>query len=516
MSPQRHAWRWVLLVVVVLILLAGWLAFRAWQIQHNLSAARSALATAETQLANGETLPQSLVESAASHTRTARDAARDPIWSAAARIPFLGRPLHTAGGIAEIGDRITPESLPILVNVRERMQQVQKADALHPLPLPVMRQAASGLGRVDTQLADDAFALRKLPESSAIHPIAHGRSLLLTQLDRVSARVHTAAVATKIGVPMLGGSGTRRYLVAFENPAEARPDMGLVGASAEMVARNGGLHVVKVDPDPPLPPIRPVPGDTAPVLTVGYRQFGPDRDWGNVNLSPDFSEDGALMGAMYAAGTRRRIDGVIAVDPATLGAVLTQTGQSVTLQGVSSTINGAVTVSGADLPAFLESGEYALPLDQQQRKAILAEVGRQTLHDLLQSHTSTINLARTLAHLAGTGSLRVFSSRDSEEAQLADFPIAGTLPPTAGRPFVGAYVTNSVGNKLDYYLDESVSWQSTSCGGDTARGTVSVTLTNGVPKKPLPTYVTQGNVGATTGLKRGDHRILLSIATGPG
>jgi len=505
---RRRTWRWVLIVLAVVVVAGAWLAFRAIQIERNLQAARTALMSAETALKSGDPVSGAIVADAASHTRTARDAASDPLWSAMARIPFVGRPFKTTAGIAEIGDRITHDSLPKMLTVSAQLQQLKSADALHALPLATMRVAGQALGTVDSQLQNDVYALQHLPVSSAISPLKDARDKLLAQLSDVSAQVHTAAVATTVGVPMLGADGPRRYFVAFENPAESRPDMGLLGGYAELIARNGRLHVAKLGSNSDLPAIRAATGSNAPIIPAGMQKFGVGSNWLASNLSPDFGTDAGVMAAAYSASTGRTVDGVIALDPVAMGAILQQTGRSVT-------VPGAGTVAGADLPAFLESGQYSLALDETQRKEMLANVGRQTLDSLLAAHVQTLDLARTLASLAGTGNLRLASLHGTEQGALEQFPIAGALP-TTSRPFVGAYVANAAATKLDYYLDESLDVRTTSCTSAGVDASVTVTLTNSVPAHGVSDFALRGNVAASRALTPGYNSVLLSLALSPG
>jgi len=502
-SRRRSLLFWTLGVVSVLLLAIAWLAFRAWQIETNLKSARTVLTNAESSLHEARPVDQALLHSAQAHTRTALDAARDPVWSAVSHVPWLGRPLRTTTGIAKVGDRITHQSLPALLAVDDQLQKLKTADALHALPLPAMRTVGLGLTTVDGQLRDDVTEVRQL-SASYVGPLNDARSKLLVQLSRVSAQVHSVAVATTVGVPMLGGDGPRRYFVMFENPAETRPDMGLFGGYAEVLAANGRIHVVTSGTNTELPQMRVPAG--APSIAAGYSDLGADKDWRSSNLSPDFSEDAGLMGAAYATVTGRAIDGVIALDPVAMGRIEQVAGRSVT-------VPNAGTYTGGNLAMFLENGEYGLPLTRAQRKVLLLAVGRQSMDALLASHVSALNLARALGALAGGGHLRLYSTHASEQAQLAGLPIARTLP-TTNRPFVGVYLTNASATKLDYYLDESIAYDGTTCKPATA--TVRVTLTNSVPEHGVPALVTSGNVAAPDAAQRDMNRVLVSVVVSPG
>jgi hypothetical protein len=70
-------------------------------------------------------------------------------------------------------------------------------------------------------------------------------------------------------------------------------------------------------------------------------------------------------------------------------------------------------------------------------------------------------------------------------------------------------VVNGGGNKLDYYLDRSLTWQRTGCG-PTRQTTVTMTLTNNAPARGLPPYVTGRYDDRSYKVKPGDSRLAVS------
>jgi hypothetical protein len=76
-------------------------------------------------------------------------------------------------------------------------------------------------------------------------------------------------------------------------------------------------------------------------------------------------------------------------------------------------------------------------------------------------------------------------------------------------PYVGLSIVNGGGNKLDYYLDRSVTWVRTGCGS-TRQTTVTITLTNNAPASGLSPYVTDRSDAHSYPVKPGDNRLQVS------
>jgi hypothetical protein len=86
----------------------------------------------------------------------------------------------------------------------------------------------------------------------------------------------------------------------------------------------------------------------------------------------------------------------------------------------------------------------------------------------------------------------VYSDRGKEERELAASSVGGALP-GGGVPFAGLATINGGGNKLDYYLEQSLDYQLIGCTPDGGRrGQITVTYTNDAPGDgSLPLYVDQ-------------------------
>jgi hypothetical protein len=94
------------------------------------------------------------------------------------------------------------------------------------------------------------------------------------------------------------------------------------------------------------------------------------------------------------------------------------------------------------------------------------------------------------------------------QADLAKTSVAGIIPTTTA-PYVGLSIVNESGNKLDYYLDRSLTWQRTGCG-PTRHTTVTIKLTNNAPASGLSRYVTYRTDDRGYPVKPGDNRLAVS------
>jgi hypothetical protein len=82
----------------------------------------------------------------------------------------------------------------------------------------------------------------------------------------------------------------------------------------------------------------------------------------------------------------------------------------------------------------------------------------------------------------------VWSRDASTESALEEAELAGDVPERTG-PFAYLVVNNSAGNKMDYYLRRSLTYELGRCEGGTRSSVVRIKLTNAAPATGLPALV---------------------------
>lgn len=225
--------------------------------------------------------------------------------------------------------------------------------------------------------------------------------------------------------------------------------------------------------------------------------------YGNTNLSPHFPYAAQTWIAMWDKHSGEQLDGAIALDPSALSYLLRVTGPA-------HLADGAV-VSASNVVALTQSTVYArFPrlTDQARRKAYLLAIARATSRRILDSTADSTGLLRAGARAAGERRILVYSADPKIQPDIAQTALSGEIPRTA-KPYAGLAVVNDGGNKLDYYLDRSLTWSASGCGS-TRKVTVTIRLHNGAPASGLSPYVTARSDHPGYPVRPGDNRLEVS------
>ena len=82
---------------------------------------------------------------------------------------------------------------------------------------------------------------------------------------------------------------------------------------------------------------------------------------------------------------------------------------------------------------------------------------------IVDAPAMTPALFRATERGAAERRILLWSSDPAVEAELSPTEVSGVIPVTR-QPYVGLSIVNDAGNKLDYYLDRSLTWQREGCG----------------------------------------------------
>jgi hypothetical protein len=483
---------------------AAWIGYTARSALEHLSTAADAIPQVRQAWVNGDqasgTAPLGTVQAEA---KAAFGKTHDPVWTVAAKIPVLGSPAETVRGLTESVHELTTVSMPQLAAASAVADPAGLVSSPGTVDVAKLASLAPQLQLAAASLAQEEAHVAALPESW-FPPVGSARQQLLDELAPVSQQAHAASTAVELIPPMLGGTGTRRYFLAFQNPAEARGTGGLLDAFAILSASNGKVTIDRVGSNGQLPELP----DTVPGIDQTYFDryggAGALRLWVSSNLSPDFPEVARAWSAMWKASTGETVDGVISVDPQALSAVLAATGP-VTAPTVG-------MVDAARVTPLVLTDQYRLfPAEQVQtadRKSLMLGVGTAAIDRLLSGQADNKVLVDGLTAAAKADHINVFSAKPAEQEMLESAKVAGQVPRTSG-PFAQAVVVNSAGTKLDTYLHQDTHYQVTRCGTQDREVRVTVKLTNQAPASGLPSYVTTWAEGITR--KPGTNKVTVQV-----
>jgi hypothetical protein len=489
-------------VVAALLLFAGALGVTAVLTHRHLRDAQVAVGQLRSAMVRQDT-PAAEVDR---HLRTLQrdaDAARSltdgPLWGLPAALPWVGRPFETVRGASDAVSRVAHEVLPPVQQARSRLVGVSLANPKGGVDLRPVVAAQQPLGRAHSATESVRAEVRALP-TTGIGPVDGARSDLLTQLDQLEGQLSSAHDLVTLLPPMLGAQEPRRYLVAFQNDAEARGSGGLPGVYAVLRADHGRLDFERYG----------VSGDFAgvdvPLTGLGadfaqlYRAAGPGRFFGNATVSPHFPSSATLLLRFYEAKYHSRLDGALALDPTALSLMLSVTGPA--------TMEDGTRVGAGNVVALTERDAYERFPDPVVRKQYLIEVAKSVADVILERGPQKGTAFATVLGKAVDGRrLLLFSTRPNEQSVLAGRKVAGTLSDTDGL-FSGVVINNGGGNKLDYYLRREVTYDPSCTSGHEA--TVTIRLTNTAPKSGLSDYVAGRADQPVVPVRKGTNRLLVS------
>jgi hypothetical protein len=405
-----------------------------------------------------------------------------PAWGAAEHIPWAGRPARVARGLADVSVSLATNALPPAVQAGEVLTPSHLRTADGAIRLDVFRSAAAPLAAAASATDDAARAVAALPGSSWLPAANHARTKVTSLVDDLRGVLRDAGDASRLAPDMLGGNGTRRYLLVVENEAEARGLGGLPGVTAVVTVSHGRLSFSQFRNDNFFGGLSVPTADLPADYRRTYAGVDVTSDWRDTNVSPDFPVVAKVWLAMWEAATGDRLDGAIAADPTALSYLLDATGPAKLPDGSE--------VSGDNVVALTQQSIYADVGQVPARKARFIEIARATATRVANApHGTAHALVSGLSRAVNEHRLLVFSANSAEQAMLTTTPLGGGLPRTDA-PFVGVVLNNGQASKLDYYIQRSVTYDRTACSrSDMQLSTVTVRLHNTAPAN-LPPYVT--------------------------
>ena len=499
----------LLLGLLVLLALGGlWVARKAQQAREHLTAARSLVGELQDSLLDSD--PEAARRRLADlqdRAGEARAASDDLVWRAFGAVPELGDTLAASAGLTEAVDDLAQRVLPPLVEAAQDISPKDLRVAGDQVNLAPLTKAAAPLSQSLAEAVEIEQRVRRLPDGRLVlGQVRDARGELLDELDGLLGRLRSADAGARLAPAMLGGDGTRRYLLAIVNPAEGRATGGLLGAYGILEATDGKLNLGKLGSNTDLDSTYPKPvAELGAEFDERYDRFGADSFWLAGNFSPHFPYADQVWRGLWKAQHKQDLDGTIQLDPVGLAYALEVTGPA--------TLPNGETVSGETIVEVLLRDAYARFPDNAVRDAYFQTVARAAYQRITSGQGDTKALMSALARAAGEGHLQIASKHADESALLASMPIGGALP-DADRPFVQLVTNNVAGSKLDYYLRRTLLHDTTVVDGE-RRVQVVIELNSTAPTSGLPDYVVaRADLDFAPGPVRGQNNLFTSLYVG--
>lgn len=507
----------LLIAAALLVLAVGWVSARGLLAYRHLTSAKADLAAARTALLDRQLADADrLIRSAGRETSAARRLTSDPLWRAAAAVPFAGATLADARDLARGADDVARQVLPPAFDAARAIDPKALRAPDGTIDIAVLRRAEPAVTAASDRATAAVGRLRATSRAGVAGPVRRAGTDVRRQAGDLAAVLRGVRRGLALAPAVLGADRPRRYFVLIQQNSEARGTGGLPGGFAVLTADKGRLRVTAQGSnadlrDATLPPPPGVPRD----YIARYAGDGAFALWVNVNLSPDLPVVARVIADRWRQQSGESVDGVVTVDSQALADILRGSPPI--------PVPGKPPLTPANIVDYLAVGQYrdfATPagslagVDRSvQRKQLLVSIARAATDRLVNGGGSTLDLLRGLAAAAGSGHLRMASPDPALAPGLRDARIDGALP-TGSAPLAYPVLFNASGGKLEYFLDRSLTYRAGACKGARRRSTVAFSLSNRAPQG-LPAYLT--NPGNLPGIANTTNdRVSASIYATPG
>ncbi len=389
-------------------------------------------------------------------------------WRLLSALPWIGPTAEATHALAEASADVLAATEP-LTPYAQRIARGELRREDGAFDVAGMAEVAPLLTRLSVEV-DSAITRLDGIDTAAVRPEVGGPvEELRTALAQGAPAVSTAAAVGRWVPGLLGADGARDWLVLLQNPAEVRGAGGFVGGYVVVRADDGRLSIVRTGTSTEIAN-EPIPSGGAPADARLLWGDALER-WGAFNVSPHFPTTAVLAQAgMAAMGTP--VDGVVAVDPAGVAALLAVTGP-VTADGF--------TIDADNAEQFFTADIYRQITDNTRRDEVSMHLVTATFDALLDADWEPAALADAIRASVGERNVQVWSARPDEEAWLAGTSVGGVLPNAPGS-VVAVALNNTAENKTDAFVELGVDYAPGRCPTTmTQSSRLTVRLANRAP-----------------------------------
>lgn len=476
-------------VALVVVVLACWVLVRGVLARDALLEAAPLLASLSASMSDpGAGDPAPVVAEIRERTAAAVELTSDPGWRLAELLPVVGADLAAIRHVASSADLVAREAVPPLLDLAAAVEGGGLLPHDGRIDLAALAAATPAIRAADASLAEAVGILDEAHGSGLVPPVDEAVTRMRELLGGVAEPVAAASSATAVLPALLGADGPRDYLLVVQNNAELRATGGIPGAVAVIHVDDGMLHlgVQSTAFSFPAPA-----AETTPAEQVLYGDNF-TRYLQNVTMTPDFARTGELARALWERRTGLAVDGVIAVDPVALAAVLDAT-------GAIGLPDGTILDAGSAVRTLLSDTYARFPVTADQ-DAFFAAAAAAVFDRVVAGGYSSRALLAALAEAAGERRILAWSAHPEEQAVIAGTAVAGEVPASdATTSAFGVYFVDNTEGKMSLYLASEIRVRSATCRADGRPDfEVAVALESTAPADAaavLPPYVLGGRHG---------------------
>lgn len=372
---------------------------------------------------------------------------------------------------------------------------------------PVISEASSYMAEVrgtSEKKIDSAKFAKKIDRVVADLSVPVVKQILGAAGVNLSAiRPEIRAVVTA-GPTLAGANKPQKYLVSFQNSAEARGTGGILGAFAIVEMNKGDFKILRTGSNAALYSMN-ISTLPIPMPDEFLKLYGNNPGiLQNSNLSPHFPYGAEIWMGLWKKKFGENLDGVIAVDPSALSYILKSTGPITLPNGEKITAENVVSET-------LEKAYKRFEKDNKARKDYLVQILDAAAAKVISLEFDKRKMLAGITRGIIENRILIYSKDDAAEKTLSTTRVAGFLTTEPNNEF-RTVIQNIDASKLDYYLDRNVVVESKVCK-DVRETQVRITVKNALKSGAgLPAYVlTRADKGKPANLVTGAHRFKVFI-----
>jgi hypothetical protein len=501
---RRRVRRWTFGLIALAIVLSVPAAVTALLARSEISQGIATSEGALGSIGNGTTAYGAAQLQSASADFASAASGTDSWWTAGARlVPVVSQQRQAVGQASAVARDVTATAASQASGVN--YQQLRYSDG--QLNLGQVSALAGPLGVVNGQLTGAVAQLRSLRSGWLVQPVQSRLDQLDTRVSQAQASASLATQLVQVAPSLLGGDGVRHYFIAFMDTAESRGLGGLIASYGELTADQGHLTLTRSGDISQLNEALPKGGGhlTGPAdYLARYGAFRPQKLFQDLSYAPDLPTVADVIQQLYPQAGGDPINGVLALDPYGLAALIHLTGPI--------EVPGLGKLTSANAAAELLEGQYTAFPGQQRaahnydQDALKIEFHRLTTGSLPGPRA----LSDALESDVRQGRIAFWSFDKADQPVLDRLGLAGAFPAADGHDLLAVTTQNAANNKIDVYLRRSIS---DAVRYDPANGAVAsrvtVTLHNGAPAQGLPSEVIGSYFGS--GLPPGTNETWLTL-----
>jgi hypothetical protein len=468
-------------VLAVVVVVLAWSAVAVYQVNQARQHAQSGLdrlRAAQRQLDPAELIRGKglgKLRAAQQDFAAASDSADSPFVTPFEVVPVVGRQVESVRALTSGASKVVD------VGVRTMEQSSKELDATATKGQERIA-LLSRLGEIGAAAADSLRGVGLGPGNALIGPLSSARAKFARQLHKAQTAMAEVRDASK-GIGQMA-AGPSKYLLFAANNAEMRSGSGML-LSAGILTTTGGNF--SLGPMTSVTDLAPWPG-TVPATGDFQARWGwlnPTDDFRELAASPQFDTTGKLAAQMWKARTGEDVDGVLALDPIALRALVKVSGP-VEVQGKQ--IDAGNIVHEILLQQYIDyakenpNADSDAPANRARRERN-GDIARAIVDKLDQVGWHLPDLVDDLRAAARGRHVLFWSPKPEQQKAWKAAGVSGIMP----RDGLMVSLDNRSGNKLDQFLPVNTTVTHEPVAGGT-EVTMQIQVANFAPDG-LPRYV---------------------------